>query len=213
MKENLKKIISPLYSPIKKNIELSKFKKSLEDTKKKKIPIKIVIGSASIYESGWIPSEVHFLNLLIEDTWNDFFNKDEITYLLAEHVWEHLTTEEGEIAARNCFKFLKKGGNLRIAVPDGYHPNEDYIDYVKPGGTGAGADDHKALYNYKTFSKIFEKAGFEVKPLEYFNEEKEFQYNEWDVEKGYIHRSIKHDKRNEGGKPVYTSIIIDACKR
>lgn len=213
MKQLIKKIVSPIYSPIKKTVELNKFKNKLSENKNNNKPLKIVVGSSSIFENEWIPSEVHFLDLLDEKTWNQFFKKDEITYLLAEHVWEHLTEEEGKIAAKNCYKYLKKGGNLRVAIPDGYHPNSDYIDYVKPGGHGPGADDHKVLYTYKTFSKIFEEAGFVVKPLEYFNEKKEFQFNDWEIEKGYIHRSIKNDKRNINGEPNYTSIIIDAQKK
>lgn len=213
MKQVIKKIVNPIYSPFKKKLQLNDFHKKLNVAKEKNQPLKIVIGSSSIFEKGWIPSEIHFLNLLDESTWHVFFDENEITYLLAEHVWEHLTEEEGIIAAKNCFKFLKKGGNLRVAVPDGYHKDADYIKYVKPGGIGAGADDHKVLYTYKTFSKIFEKAGFEVTLLEYFDENKEFQFNDWDVEKGYIHRSINNDKRNSDGNPNYTSIIIDAYKK
>lgn len=212
MKQVIKKIVNPIYSPFKKKLQLNDFHKKLNVAKEKNQPLKIVIGSSSIFEKGWIPSEIHFLNLLDESTWHVFFNENEITYLIAEHVWEHLTEEEGRIAAANCYKFLKRGGNLRVAVPDGNHPNSDYIEYVKPGGYGPGADDHKVLYTYNTLSKVFEDAGFNVKLLEYFNNEKEFQFNKWDVKKGLIRRSINNDKRNIDGEPHYTSIIIDAFK-
>jgi len=43
---------------------------------------------------------------------------------------------------------------LRVAVPDGFHPNPGYIERVKPGGTGPGAGDHKILYTYRTLSAI-----------------------------------------------------------
>ena len=68
--------------------------------------------------------------------------------ILAEHVWEHLDCFAAIVAAQNCFKYLKPGGYIRVAVPDGWHPDKDYIDYVKPGGWGAGSDDHHVLYTY-----------------------------------------------------------------
>ncbi len=48
--------------------------------------------------------------------------------------------------------------------------------------------------------------------LEYFDENNRFISHEWDKEKGFIHRSIKFDKRNSDGQPNYTSLIIDAIK-
>lgn len=37
---------------------------------------------------------------------------------LAEHVWEHLSLEDAHRATRNCYRFLRPGGRLRLAVPD-----------------------------------------------------------------------------------------------
>jgi predicted SAM-dependent methyltransferase len=175
--------------------------------------IKIVVGSSGKYQDGWIPTEIYFLNLLKEKDWLKYFKEDSIDYILGEHVWEHLTPEQGKLAAKNCFKFLKHGGKLRVAVPDGFHNDENYINYVKPGGNGLGADDHKVLYNYKTFSSVFTEIGFEVELLEYFNESQVFITNRWSEEEGYIQRSIKHDPRNKDGKPNYTSLILDAIKK
>jgi predicted SAM-dependent methyltransferase len=172
----------------------------------------LVIGSSGIYDKGWIPSEEHFLNLLDENSWKRYFDENEINSLLAEHVWEHLTAEQGIIAAKLCYKYMKKGGYLRVAVPDGFHNKQEYIDYVKPGGHGAGADDHKLLYNYKSFSSVFSETGFQINLLEYFDEDGEFHFNDWNIGMGKIHRSIRYDGRNKDGKPNYTSIILDAHK-
>jgi len=108
---------------------------------------------------------------------------------------------------------VKKGGYLRAAVPDGLHPSRKYIDAVKPGGTDSGSDDHKVLYNYKKFSEIFCKAGFDVELLEWFDEKGNFNFKEWDKDAGMIHRSKRYDQRNEDGQLNYTSIILDAIKR
>lgn len=180
--------------------------------KYKENELKVVIGSGQRYTEGWIPSEIHILNLLKVSDWTKYFEKNSLDGLLAEHVWEHLTPEDGAIAARTCHMFLKKGKHLRVAVPDGYHSDPKYIDYVKPGGHGYGSDDHKVLYNYKTFSKLFTDNGFRVEPVEYFDENGKFHSKDWSNEDGYIYRSIRYDERNKDGKPNYTSLILDAFK-
>lgn len=210
MKELLKSIVRPFYKPFIEKGEESLFRKRLLLNKDK--PLKIVVGSSGIFEEGWIPSEAHFLNLLEGDSWLKYFKEGEIESILAEHVWEHLTEVQGKTAAATCFRFLKKGGRLRVAVPDGFHADQTYIDYVKPGGSGIGADDHKVLYNYKTFRAVFQDLGFKVELLEYFDENKAFQTNNWDTNDGYIHRSIRYDQRNADGFPHYTSLILDAIK-
>src|SRR5437899_3798033 len=66
-----------------------------------------------------------------------------INNILAGRVWEHLSPEDAVKACNNCIAYLKDNGLLRIAVPDEFHPDADYIARVKPGGYGPEADDHK----------------------------------------------------------------------
>jgi len=159
MIKKLKSIIRPYYLPIKYHKKRRDFKRHLSKHKKEGLPLKIVIGSSGIYDEDWIPSEVYILNLLDERTWNRYFVSNAIDAMLAEHVWEHLTLEQGKIAAKTCYKYLKQGGYIRLAVPDGFHNDQKYIDYVKPNGSGAGADDHKVLFNYKSFTSVFNEIG------------------------------------------------------
>ena len=152
-------------------------------------PVKIVIGAAGVFEPGWTATEIEQLNLLKPADWRRTFERrGSISAILAEHVWEHLSEEEGRQAARQCYQYLKPGGFLRVAVPDGFHPNPAYIDYVKPGGNGAGADDDKVLYNWRSLKEVFEDAGFEVKLLEYFDSSGRFHYANWDPVDGKILR-------------------------
>lgn len=130
----IKNILRPLYLVYIEYRGLLLFKKLLKSNEGKKI--KLVVGSSGLYEKDWIPSEYYFLNLLKEQDWFIYFKENQIDNILSEHVWKHLTLKDGEIAAKTCFKFLKSGGRLRVAVPDGFHPNEEYINYVKPGGVG-----------------------------------------------------------------------------
>ncbi len=175
-------------------------------------PLRLVIGASGIYEKGWIETEIQYLNLLNPSQWETYFNKDSIDAMLAEHVWEHLTLEEGMEAARRCFEYLKPGGYIRVAVPDGNNPKQEYIAAVRPGGTGEGASDHKLLYNYQSFSEVFSRAGFRVVLLEYFDSEGNFHYIDWNPQEGKIRRSRRFDPRNQDGKLNYTSLILDAIK-
>jgi predicted SAM-dependent methyltransferase len=152
------------------------------------------------------------LDVLNERHWTRLFAENSIDAILAEHVWEHLTLEQGLRAARNCRRFLKPGGYLRVAVPDGRHPDPEYIEWVRVGGSGAGADDHKVLYNGETFRGLFESAGLEVELLEYFDKDSVFHSVDWEPTAGKIYRSRRFDERNHNGQLKYTSVILDARK-
>lgn len=174
--------------------------------------LQLIIGAGSTDYPGWLSTDIRQLNILKEKDWHCFKGKM-ITNILAEHVWEHLSLKDARIANLHCYKYLADKGKLRIAVPDGFFPDSDYIDYVKPGGTGAGADDHKVLYNYKLMQAELEKAGFKVELLEYWDEEGVFHFNPWEVEEGgMVGRSKRFDERNAAGQLNYTSLIVDAIK-
>ena len=174
-------------------------------------PLRIVVGAHRIFEPGWIPTEREALDLLKPESWTRYFREGEIDAILAEHVWEHLDREQAVTAAKTCLRFLKPGGHLRVAVPDGLHPSPEYIQRVRPGGTGPAAWDHKILYDYRTFPAIFREAGFEPELLEWYDTGHELHRTEWDPEDGMIHRSWRFDKRT--GLPYrYTSLILDARK-
>lgn len=174
--------------------------------------VKIVLGSGGTGFEGWVSTDRCVLDVLDERDWSRYFAEGSIGRLLAEHVWEHFTPEQARRAAVLCRRYLKVGGCLRIAVPDGFHPSSAYIESVKPGGDGAGAEDHKVLYTYKSLSDLLLQAGFSVRLIEYFDENREFHRRPMRDEDGYISRSSLHDERNAGGELSYTSLIIDAMK-
>lgn len=187
-------------------------KRKIERLAKSSGNIRVVIGSGDMQFERWISTEKDNLNILNDNDWERYFSKNSLDAILAEHVWEHLTSDEAMVAALNCFKFLKHGGYLRVAVPDGNHPDPAYIADVKPGGSGAGADDHKVLYNINNISHIFSSAGFTVEPLEYFDENGNFHFSAWDPLDGFVHRSKCFDNRNWQVPLTYTSLILDAKK-
>lgn len=174
--------------------------------------IRIVVGSSGVADDDWYATEIEFLNLLKENDWTKLFKPSSVSAMLAEHVWEHLTEEQAALAAQNCYKYLKPGGYIRVAVPDGLRPDPSYIEFVRPNGIGPGAKDHKQLYTYRALSSVFEKVGFRVELYEYYDETEEFHFKEWNPQDGMIHRSRRYHWRNQDGEVRYTSIVLDALK-
>lgn len=178
--------------------------------------IRVVIGAGEYDNNpGWIQTQEEELDLLDLKDWEKRFSQESIKAILAEHVWEHLTFEEGKRAAENCLKYLKAGGYIRCAVPDGYFPDEDYQRGVQIGGPGPldhPAASHKIVHTYKTLTAMFEEAGFEVQILEYCDEDGQFHYEPWDEQDGYIYRSRRFDHRNQYGQLGFVSLIVDAIK-
>ncbi len=80
--------------------------------------MKIVIGAGKTSYDSWINTQETELNLLNRSDFEHMFSNERPTAFLAEHVWEHMTLEEGVIAAKNCFDFMEDGGYIRAAVPD-----------------------------------------------------------------------------------------------
>jgi predicted SAM-dependent methyltransferase len=171
-------------------------------------PRRIVIGASGVFEPGWTPTDAREFDLLRPETWERFVEPESIDCLMAEHVWEHLTLEQGRTAARTCHRFLKPGGYLRVAVPDGLFPSAEFQEYIKVGGKAGGGvvGGHLIVYTYATLRDVFESAGFQTTLLEYHDEAGQFHYQEWDPEMGKIHRSKCFDDRG----PI--SIILDAYK-
>lgn len=174
--------------------------------------IKVILGAAHTHFSGWISTNYPTVDITRRDSMSRHFKAGVVSAFLAEHVWEHLTPEQADAACRNCYEALAPGGYLRMAVPDGLHPDPVYIEQVRPRGSGPGSDDHKVLYTYETLSSLLEAAGFKIKLLEYFDENGKFHYSEWSTDDGMIIRSSRFDKRNAIKPNAYTSLIVDALK-
>lgn len=176
-------------------------------------PLKVVIGAGDQpHDPEWICTNVEELDVENEEDFKFLFGDKKADNFLAEHVWEHLSHPNK--AAANCYRYLKDGGKLRIAVPDGFHPDKEYIDAVKVGGNGAGSDDHKMLWDYQSLGKLLiENADFNFPQfIEYWDEKGAFHKADWLHSDGFIGRSAEYDERNIGGKLVYTSLILDAIK-
>ncbi|MEJ2903744.1 class I SAM-dependent methyltransferase [Pedobacter panaciterrae] len=205
---SLRKVIREIVYKPKNILELIQLKAKIKNSTGK---LQIIIGAHTTDYKDWLPTNIENLNLLEIASFDNLFGDKKADRFLAEHVFEHISYDDAIVALKNCNKYLKKGGVVRIAVPDGFHPNPDYINMVKPGGHGEGAHDHKLLYDYKTLSKAFEESGYRVNLLEYYDENGQFHFNEWDSKDGHVIRSKRYDKRfNE---PLgYSSLIVEGIK-
>ncbi|SFS37957.1 class I SAM-dependent methyltransferase [Marininema halotolerans] len=176
--------------------------------------IRVVVGAGPyINNPGWIHTQAEDLNLLKREDWSRKFQRESVTAILAEHVWEHLTYEEGIKAARLCFEYLKPGGHIRCAVPDAFCPNPEYQQAVQVGGPGPRdhpAASHQIVYNYHTLIAMFTMAGFETTLLEYYDEQGQFHHQSWDEKDGVIYRSLPVDPRIRTGE--FASLMVDAIK-
>ena len=181
----------------------------------REINVKIIIGAGKTTIDGWVSTQETDLNVLFRSDFERITQNGKISTMLAEHVWEHMTKEEGIIAAKNCFDYLECGGYLRVAVPDLNFKNEWYQNMIKIGGNGDPihpAYTHKIVYDYILIKEVFERADFIVDLLEYCDAEGNFHYKYWNEADGKIGRSFRFDTRNSINSLGMVSIIIDAKK-
>ena len=171
--------------------------------------VKVIIGGKTTKYDDWISTYKEIFDITSPECWFYFFEKNKIDSLQAEHVFEHLTYLECEVALSEAYLYMKRGGRFRIAVPDGYRKDKTYLEEVAPP-----RDGHKMVFNIDTLIDLIKSKGFKVKPLEYFDKDGVFHNFQWNDDDGYIQRSFRHDRqeRFRRGDMYYTSIIVDAYK-
>lgn len=177
--------------------------------------MKIILGAGITKLKGWLSLQENELDMTREDDFLKYSELEGVDAFLSEHVFEHLSFEDGKIAAKNIYKFLKPGGYIRVGVPDKNFRNSEYQNTVKIGGPGPvdhPAASHKIVYDYKLLSEVFESAGFSVNLLEYCDENGDFHYKHYNQEDGRIGRSYRFDTRNYDKTLGFVSLILDAHK-
>lgn len=174
--------------------------------------MRIIIGAGDQRYEGWVATGRAQLDLTNPSS---FPPDGSVEAFLSEHVWEHLSLDQARVAARHCYRALRPGGYIRVAVPDANFPDPEYQSMVQVGGPGLAdhpAADHQVLYDHALLSDVFTDAGFTVDLLEYCDAAGRFHYNQWDPAEGPIYRSLLNDHRNKGGRIGFASLIIDARK-
>ena len=217
----VKRLLRPLYAPlVRKYRNRAKLKNQqgliragIKECTGSGKPLKVIIGAGDTRYENWIATDIPAFHVLKHEHWALLFQPASIDRMLAEHVFEHLTVDELSQFLRLARLYMSKSGRIRLAVPDGNHPDAEYIEHVRPGGIGEGAADHKALYTSEKIANVLQECGYEFQLLEYFDASGEFHREPWHAEDGFIGRSAAHDERNVDGKLIYTSLIVDCWPR
>lgn len=177
-------------------------------------PLKIIVGAAETYQPGWYSTNEQWLDITQQKDWDNIFkNQPCLTHIVAEHVFEHLTTTEAAQALRHMHQYLLPGGRVRIAVPDGNNPDPEYIRHVGINGIGDDAADHKQLLTTKTLSKLIQDAGFTAQHIEGYDKNGQLIQTPYDIKDGFIMRSRANDNHTPWTFPdANTSLIVDGVK-
>jgi len=172
-------------------------------------PLKVILGAGSVTVPGWIETDADLLDVTSVRSWERLFLPDSIDRLMSEHVFEHLSDSQCTAALAHCFHYLKPGGLLRVAVPDGHRRDPEYVREVVPP-----KDGHQLLFTVESLVERLTGVGFEATPLEYFDEAEQFHSLPWEEADGLIRRSVRYDtqERFRRGRLYYTSLIVDARK-
>jgi predicted SAM-dependent methyltransferase len=194
-----------LYRRLRHEYSIYDLRKQMGSTR----PLNVVIGAGGTAFEGWFSTDSNILDITSPHDWRKLFKPESIDRLLSEHVLEHLSEPECKMALTQCYRYLKPGGLLRIAVPDGYRKDADYVAEVSPP-----KDGHQVLFTVDTLVPLLESVGFRATPLEYFDAQETFHFFQWDEADGYIERSLRFDTQEEFKRDnlFYTSLIVDAKK-
>lgn len=159
--------------------------------------IKFNFGSfINMFYNGWINTDVlnmeqfaskyKYKFIQVDATRSLPFLDESIDLAYSSHMLEHLSFKDGLNFLKECFRCMKKGSTLRIAVPDAeklinyYQKNEmNTFDELNEGCAKSELETqklwaflfegHKIAYDFKGMKKLGEKAGFVVEK-KYFNQ-------------------------------------------
>lgn len=185
--------------------------------------MKIIVGAGAVVRDGWLSLQHSDLDIRDARQWARLFPPASLDAILTEHTLEHLTVDETRAAIRNFYDYLKSGGYIRCAVPDGFHSEHAYINWVAPNSDGerwlqtfrGDESGHKTLWNYKSLAGLFVEAGFKVVLREWFDEAGQFNKADWNAQHGYVRRcygSAWSGVLSLIVRAPYTSLLMDAIK-
>ena len=205
MTERARRIACGFLQPLRHAVRLRAVRAEAQAVR----PLNIILGAGPVAISGWVATDSEVLDVTSSRAWKRLFAPASIDRLMAEHLFEHLSDVECAKAFTECFRYLKPGGLLRIAVPDGNRKDAEYVEEVSPP-----KDGHQLLFTVDDLIQRLVRVGFRVTPLEYFDAKEEFHCYPWGEEDGLIRRSARYDQqeRFKRGALYYTSLIVDARK-
>lgn len=193
--------------------------------------VRLIIGAKETAQPGWISTDLRSaqapLDMRDAAAWARYFQPETIQNILCEHALEHLWPEEAEAACRNFYRYLKRGGRVRIAVPDANNPDPHYQEHSRPGGAyqwlarlvhySPDEPMHKTHWDFQSLCALLSRVGFQPVLLEWFDAAGRFHRNAWNREAGDVRRCLNSPYNLE----VYQrwlgfqnlSLIVDGVKQ
>jgi len=178
-------------------------------------PIRIVVGASGDSYTGWITTEKYFFDITDGRSTSALIGGAKVRSFLLEHVLEHLSYEDATEAIKNLLQCVTVGGTIRIAVPDGNHPDENYRRLVGVDGP----DDHLHLWTLADAIDLARQSKCAIEMVEYFTERGQFvstRLSDSETiarERGVVSRSAKNSWSRadsiDYGPHGYTSLIFD----
>ena len=181
-------------------------------------PLRIIVGAAETWQTGWYSTNEDWLDITSAEDWQAVFKgKRILTHVVAEHVFEHLTRDECRTALAHIRRHLEYGGRIRVAVPDGNHPDEVYLRHVGIGGIGDDAADHKQLLTADSLFELMTEACFEPEHIEGYDASGRLIRKPYSPEDGFVSRSRANatpaSRKRWDFVDADTSLIVDGVKR
>lgn len=122
-------------------------------------PKKLNIGGGNWFKMGWLNLDIYADNTFIDINQNLLENQElpfideSLELIFASHILEHLPDEVVLNLLKECHRTLKKGGIMRISVPDMEKAFKAYVDrdwnFFEIGGVTTNGDSiERRLVNY-----------------------------------------------------------------
>ena len=169
-------------------------------------------------DNKYIPGFVHIdarqfehVDIVTEVDNLEMFKTEQVDLIYASHLLEHFKRHETELILKEWYRVLKKGGILRLAVPDFEAIVNLYMqakDIEQVMGLLHGRQNHEYNIHYRSFdfsslSNILKKVGFE----------KVYRYN-WreTVHKNYDDFSQAYNPHMDKENGMLMSLNVEAKK-
>lgn len=101
-------------------------RKTCKKLRSLKVPADVLVGE-SYYLPGWVSTNYQVLCRNLLDVTKEFHNVQNLRYVVADNVIEHLTLKQGRMMLKNIYGSMENNGVIRIATPDLMGICEAYI--------------------------------------------------------------------------------------
>lgn len=96
------------------------------------------------------------------------FGDEVVDVIYSSHALEHIFLEEAQALLQDAYRALKKGGLIRLAVPDLEHAlrlylsgaKEQALDFFFNRNRSGYLNHHHYMYDFELLKNLLEKAGF-----------------------------------------------------